>query len=108
MKKPLETAWMCLKVVQGWFSSHQGMANKGVSQLHRDSDVVGTYICTQGRGGLKKETMASASSSVQEKVASASPLPSHTTFPHCMSLPPLQLLPQHWSSGPVILSVSES
>ena len=67
MEKPLETAWVGLKVGWGEVSLiHHGGASS-VSQVDRVSDMVpACQLC--GRG-LRKGTVVSASPSVWEKAA---------------------------------------
>lgn len=89
-----------LRVTRTWQTN-------GVSQLDGESDMVAATSACQGGGGLNKGTMASASSSIWKKDA----LPFLVLKPDnsvsfSMSLSPLQLLLQCWSSEPVVLSVS--
>ena len=62
IEKPLETAWVILKV--GWARTsrnHQGGSNC-VSQAHGVSNMVLTWqLCGSVSGGLRKGTIASAS-----------------------------------------------
>lgn len=60
MQKPLEGAWVCPKVGWGQVSSRQGVESEWRPPL----------IVHCEEGGLKKETVASASSPVQETAAS--------------------------------------
>ena len=67
MEKPLETAWVGPAV--GWdqaSGNHQGKANRD-SQVDGVSDMAPTcLLCGSVGEGLRKDTMASASTSVWE------------------------------------------
>ena len=68
MEKPLEIAWVGLKVGWGRTSgNYQGGANS-VSQVDGVSEMVpGCQLYGSVGGGIRKGTMASASTSVWEK-----------------------------------------
>ena len=68
MKKPLETAWVGLESVWGRASeNHQGGANS-VGQVDGVSEMVpACQFCGSVGRALRKETMASATTSVWEK-----------------------------------------
>ena len=84
----------------------RGRANN-VSQVGGDSDIV--LACWVVREGLRKSTMASASSSLLVKLdPSVLTLILNTSIPSLMPLEPFKLLPQCWSSEGVNLSKSMS
>ena len=70
IEKPLETAWVGLKV--GWDRAsgyHQGGA-KSENQIGGVSDMVPAYkLCGSVGGGFRKRTVASVSTSVWKKAA---------------------------------------
>lgn len=104
-EKPLEEVWVGLSIVWGGvFGNHQGGVN-GISQVDEYSN---TASAPTGRG-LRKGTMASASTLVCEKAATAvfSLKPEHLIPPH-MFLVLSELLPQYKSSEQVKLSASKS
>lgn len=90
MEKPSERDWVGPKIVRAqklvW-----GRANC-VSYVVRDSDMALA-------GCHRKGTMALPAFCVGESCRSSSCLISHSSVPPLMSLVPLGLLPQHWSSG---------
>ena len=71
MEKPPETAWVGLKV--GWerASRNHPDGKNNVRQVDGVSDMVPTcWLCGSVWGGLRKGTVASASTSVWEKADS--------------------------------------
>ena len=80
----------------GVSENHQGRAYS-VSQVNGDSDILPTcWVCL---GGLIKQTMAFASTSVWKNTTPPILvlMPDDSVPPH-VSLVPFKLLPQHWSS----------
>ena len=105
MEKPLETAWVGQKVGLGGISVNHQVGVNSDSQVDRNSDVVpACWLCG---GGLRKETMVSASTSVWKKAAPPSPalMTDNSVIPH-MSLAFFELLPQCY--GLKLVSLSKS
>ena len=91
MEKPLETAWVGLKVGWGRASGNHQCAANSVSQVDGASDVALTCQLSDFLGGgLRKQTVASANAMTGRKLL---PMPDNSV-PHRMSLMPSNLLPQ--------------
>ena len=100
MEKP-QTAWVGPKV---WWSraseNHQGWVNS-VSLVGGVSDMVSTcQLCGCAGGEIKKETVASVSTSVWKKAGLHDLMWGISVPPH-MSLVPFNQLPLCWSSQSV-------
>ena len=87
--------------LSGWYrisGIHQGGATS-IRQVGGDFDMVPTWVCKLGRRGLNNESMGSTSSFVWEETAPpVLTLKPDNSVPPCLSLVPLKLLLQHWSS----------
>ena len=102
MEKPLETAWVGLQV--GWGGVELGLRESPV-WVKQDEPAWWSLRCGAcllalcGRG-LRRGTMASASTFVWQEAAWSPPvltlMPDNSILP-CMSLVPFQPLPQLWS-----------